>query len=147
QPPLTESSSEHDSSQDPRVDLEGTCESIKDQVNLPYDSPLFCGHTSVRAEGSLNLKALYALCTNLSNRVLALETVKDAQDKEILTLKARIKKLEKRCKPTISHHQAWLRSVSLLLKKKKFSKRKFVSKQRRKNAKSGPTKDDSDKLD
>nr|GEX12136.1 hypothetical protein [Tanacetum cinerariifolium] len=57
------------------------------------------GHTSDRAEGSLNLEALYALCSNLSNRVLALETVKDAQAKEILTLKARIKKLEKRCKP------------------------------------------------
>nr|GEZ44868.1 hypothetical protein [Tanacetum cinerariifolium] len=55
------------------------------------------GHTSGRAEGILNLEELYALCTNLSNRVLALETVKDAQDKEILTLKARIKKLEKRC--------------------------------------------------
>nr|GEV14796.1 hypothetical protein [Tanacetum cinerariifolium] len=74
QPTLTESSSEHDSSQDPRVDLEGT------------------------AEGSLNLKALSALCTNLSNKVLALETVKDAQAKEILTLNARLKKMEKRCK-------------------------------------------------
>nr|GEX83580.1 hypothetical protein [Tanacetum cinerariifolium] len=65
-------------------------------------------------EGSLNLEALYALCTNLSNRVLALETVKDAQAKELLTLKARIKKLKKR----------W-----------------------EENAKSGPTKDGSDKLD
>nr|GEV04812.1 ribonuclease H-like domain-containing protein [Tanacetum cinerariifolium] len=34
-----------------------------------------------------------------------------------------------------------------LSKKKKLSKRKFVSKHGRKNAKSGPTKDDSDKLD
>nr|GFA21096.1 hypothetical protein [Tanacetum cinerariifolium] len=62
-------------------------------------------------------------------------------------LTARIKKLEKRCKPSISHHQAWLRSVSLLSKKKKLSKGKSVSKQGRKNAKSRPTKDDSDKLD
>nr|GEX62794.1 putative ribonuclease H-like domain-containing protein [Tanacetum cinerariifolium] len=61
--------------------------------------------------------------------------------------KDRIKKLEKRCKPSISHHRAWLRSVSLLSKKKKLSKRKSVSKQGRKNAKSRPTKDDSDKLD
>nr|GEU74475.1 uncharacterized mitochondrial protein AtMg00810-like [Tanacetum cinerariifolium] len=117
-----------------------------DQVNLPHDSPFLGGHTSDRVEGSLNLKVLYALYTNLSNRVLALETVKDAQAKEILTLKARIKKLEKRCKPSILHHQAWLRSVSLLSKKKKLSKKKSVSKQRRKNAKSGPTKDDIDKL-
>nr|GEU74827.1 putative ribonuclease H-like domain-containing protein [Tanacetum cinerariifolium] len=57
------------------------------------------GHTSDRVEGSLNMEALYALCTNLSNKVLALETVKDAQAKEILILKAKIKKLEKRCKP------------------------------------------------
>nr|GEW75231.1 retrovirus-related Pol polyprotein from transposon TNT 1-94 [Tanacetum cinerariifolium] len=147
QPPLTESSSKRDSSQDPRVDLEGTSRSGGDQVNLPHDSPLSGGHTFDRTEGSLNLEALSALCTNLSNRVLALETVNDAQAKEILTLKARIKKLEKRCKPSISHHIAWLRSVSLLSKKKKLSKRKSVSKQGRKNAKSGPTKDGSDKLD
>nr|GEX14538.1 ribonuclease H-like domain-containing protein [Tanacetum cinerariifolium] len=114
QPPLTESSSDHNSSQDPRVDLEGTGGSRGDQVNLPYGSPLLGGHTYDRVEGRLNLEAFYALCTNLLNRVLALETVKDAQAKEILTLKARIKKLEKR----------W-----------------------RKNAKSRPTKDDSDKLD
>nr|GEX04566.1 ribonuclease H-like domain-containing protein [Tanacetum cinerariifolium] len=118
-----------------------------DQVNLPHDSHLLGGYTSARAEGSLNLEALYALCTNLSNMVLALETVKDAQAKEILKLKAKIKKLERRCKPSISHHQAWLRSVSLLSKKKKLSKRKSVSKQGRKTAKSRPTKDGSDKLD
>nr|GEX95966.1 hypothetical protein [Tanacetum cinerariifolium] len=113
QPPLIESSLDHDSSQDPRVDLKGTGGSGGDQVNLPYDSPLLGGHTSNRVEGILKLEALYALCTNLSKRVLALESVKDAQANKILTLKARIKKLEKR----------------------------------RKNAKSGPTKDDSDKLD
>nr|GEU56634.1 copia protein [Tanacetum cinerariifolium] len=70
QPPLTGSSLEHDFSQDPRVNLEGTA----------------------GVEGI---------------RVFALKNVKDAQAKEILTLKARIKKLEKRCKPSISHHRAW----------------------------------------
>nr|GFA03977.1 hypothetical protein [Tanacetum cinerariifolium] len=69
----------------------------RDQIKLPYDSPLLGGHASDRAEGSLNLEELSVICTNLSNRVLALETIKDAQAKEILTLKARIKKLEKRC--------------------------------------------------
>nr|GEW98779.1 hypothetical protein [Tanacetum cinerariifolium] len=147
QPSLTESSSKHDSSQDPRVDLEGTCGSEGDQVNLPHDSPLSGGHTFDRAEGSLNLEVLYALYTNLSNRILALETVKDAQAEEILTLKAIIKTLEKRCKPSISHHRAWLRNVYFLSKKKKLSKRKSVSKQGRKNAKAGPTKDGNDKLD
>nr|GEZ57622.1 hypothetical protein [Tanacetum cinerariifolium] len=70
----------------------GTSGSGGDQVNLPHDSPLLGGQTSDKAEDSLNLEALSALCTNLSNRVLALET-------------------------------------------------------RRKNAKSGPTKDDSAKFD
>nr|GEU65046.1 ribonuclease H-like domain-containing protein [Tanacetum cinerariifolium] len=128
-------------------DLGGIGGSRGDQVNLHHDSPLLRGHTFDRAEGSLNLEAVYSLCTNLSNRVLALETVKDAQAKEILTLKGRIKKLEKRCKPSISHHRAWLRSVSLFSKKKKLSKKKSISKQGRKNGKSGPTKDGNDKLD
>nr|GEX25289.1 hypothetical protein [Tanacetum cinerariifolium] len=68
QPPLTESSLEHDSYQDPKVNLEGISGSGKDQVNLPHDCPLSGGRTSDRAEGSLNLEALSALCTNLSNR-------------------------------------------------------------------------------
>nr|GEY93933.1 hypothetical protein [Tanacetum cinerariifolium] len=147
QPSLTESSLDHISSQDPRVDLRGIGGSRGDQVNLPHNSPLLGSHTSDRVEGSFNLKALSTLCTNLSNMVLALETVKDAQAKEILTLKARIKKLKKRCKPSTLHHRAWLRSVSLLSKKKKVSQKKSVSKQGRKNVKSGPTKDGSDKLD
>ncbi|GKE57266.1 hypothetical protein Tco_1496451 [Tanacetum coccineum] len=78
---------------------------------------------------------------------LAFEAFKDAQAAEILTLKTRIKKLEKRCKPSISHHRAWLRSMSLLSKKKKLSKKEYVSKQGRKNAKPRPTKDDSAELD
>nr|GEY20080.1 hypothetical protein [Tanacetum cinerariifolium] len=74
QPPLTEPSSEHDTSQDPRVNLEGTGGSEGDQVKLPHDSPLSGGHTSGRAEGSFNLEELSILCINLSNRILALET-------------------------------------------------------------------------
>ncbi|GJV31459.1 hypothetical protein Tco_1391859 [Tanacetum coccineum] len=54
------------------------------------------GNTSERAEGGLNLEELLSLCTNLSNRVLALETAKDAQAAKILKLKIRIKKLEKK---------------------------------------------------
>nr|GEX91116.1 hypothetical protein [Tanacetum cinerariifolium] len=147
QPPLTESSSEHDTSQEPRVNLKGTSGSGGDQVNLPYDSPLSCGHTSDRAKGFLNLEELSTLCTNLSNRVLALETVKDAQAKEILTLKARIKKLEKRRKPSISHHKAWLRSVDKLSKMKKLGQMESVSKHRRKSDKPRPKLDNSVRLD
>ncbi|GKE66656.1 hypothetical protein Tco_1520817, partial [Tanacetum coccineum] len=64
-----------------------------------------------------------------------------AQTAEILKLKTRIKKLEKKCKPSISHHRAWLRSVSILSMKKKLGKKESVSKQGRKNAKPGPNLD------
>ncbi|GJU14283.1 hypothetical protein Tco_1142249 [Tanacetum coccineum] len=99
--------------------------------------------------GSEGDQELFVLCTNLSNRVLALETSKDAQAAENLKLKTRIKKLEKKCKPNISHYKAWLRSVSILSMKKKLGKKEFVSKQGRKNAKPVPTLDDSafDNLD
>ncbi|GKA80787.1 hypothetical protein Tco_0787479 [Tanacetum coccineum] len=98
------------------------------------------GHTSNKAEGRLNLEELFVLCTNLSNRVLALETIKDDQAAEIIALRTRIKKLEKKCKPSISHHRAWLRSVSI---KKKLRKKEHVSKQERKKAKPGLILDDS----
>ncbi|GJR39517.1 putative ribonuclease H-like domain-containing protein [Tanacetum coccineum] len=62
---------------------------------------------------------------------------------EILKLKTRIKKLEKKCKPNISYHRAWLRSVSILSMKKKLGKKESISKQGRKNAKLGPTLDGS----
>ncbi|GJY43492.1 hypothetical protein Tco_0431705 [Tanacetum coccineum] len=61
------------------------------QVQTPHDSPILGGHTSDRAKGVLNLHELSVLCTNLSNRVLALESIKDAQAAEISALKIRIK--------------------------------------------------------
>nr|GEZ55112.1 hypothetical protein [Tanacetum cinerariifolium] len=96
---------------------------------------------SYRVEGALNIKELFSICTNLSNKVLALEIVKDAQAAGIIALKARIKKLEKRCKPSISHHRAWLKSVHRLSMKKMFGKKESISKQGRKKDK--PTLDDS----
>ncbi|GKD55292.1 hypothetical protein Tco_1288679, partial [Tanacetum coccineum] len=104
-----ETSSSHATTQDSRDSLEGTNGNEGDQVQIPHDSPLSGGHTSDRAEGALNLQELSVLCTNLSNRVLALESIKDAQAAEISALKSRIKKLEKKCKPSISHHMAWLK--------------------------------------
>ncbi|GJT00388.1 hypothetical protein Tco_0821557 [Tanacetum coccineum] len=138
-----ESSYRPDNTHSPSINLEGTGRSEGDQVQLPHDSPLSGGHTSDRAEGGLNLEELFVLCTNLSNRVLILETYKDAQAVEILKLKTRIKKLKKKCKPIISHHRAWLRSVSILSMNKKLGKKESVSKQGRKKAKPGPTLDDS----
>nr|GEY38699.1 hypothetical protein [Tanacetum cinerariifolium] len=141
QPPVTESSSSHDTTQDSMDSLEGNNRSKEDQVQSPHDSPLLGDHTSDRAEGALNLEELFCICTNLSNRVLALESVKDAQATEIFALRVRIKKLEKKCKPSISHHRAWLKSVQRLSMKKKFGKKESVSKQERKKDK--PTLDDS----
>ncbi|GJX79459.1 hypothetical protein Tco_0327608 [Tanacetum coccineum] len=103
-------------------------------------------HTSEKAKGGLNLEELFVLCTNLSNRVLALETSKDAQAIEILKLKDQIKKLKRKCKPSISHHMAWLKSVKRLSMKKRLGRKESVSKQGRKNAKPKPTLDAFDDL-
>ncbi|GJS36156.1 hypothetical protein Tco_0534538 [Tanacetum coccineum] len=70
QPPVTESSYRPDTTQDPRVNLEGTSGSQEDYVQIPHDSPLSGGHTFDRAEGGLNLDELLVLYTNLSNRIL-----------------------------------------------------------------------------
>nr|GEY66030.1 hypothetical protein [Tanacetum cinerariifolium] len=117
--------------------------SIGDQPPLPHDSPILGGHTYDIAKGALNLEELFSICTNLSNTVLALETVKDAQAAEIIALKARIKKLEKKCMPSISHHGAWLKSVQRLSMKKRFRKKESVSKQGRKKDKPKPILNDS----
>ncbi|GJW28237.1 hypothetical protein Tco_0045112 [Tanacetum coccineum] len=68
------------------------------------------------------------------------------QAKEITDLKAQIKKLNKKARPVIIHHKAWMQSVSIktrLEKKKSMQKKwlhkEFVSKQGRKTAKSKPT--------
>ncbi|GKD68713.1 hypothetical protein Tco_1322803, partial [Tanacetum coccineum] len=79
--------------------------------------------------------------------VLALETAKDAQAAKILKLKTRIKKLEKKCKPSISHHKSWLKSVKRLSMKKRLGKKEPISKQGRKNVKLGPSLDAFDDLD
>ncbi|GKB74764.1 hypothetical protein Tco_0936176, partial [Tanacetum coccineum] len=57
------------------------------------------------------------------------------------------KKLEKKCKPSISHHRAWLKSVNKLSMKKRFGKKESVSKQGRKKSKPESTLDDSTVFD
>ncbi|GKF30537.1 hypothetical protein Tco_0100335, partial [Tanacetum coccineum] len=79
--------------------------------------------------------------------VLALEASKDAQAAEIIKLKTKIKKLNKKSHPVISHHKAWLSSVSWLSMKRKLGRKESVSKQGRKNAKPRPTLDAFDDLD
>ncbi|GJT01211.1 ribonuclease H-like domain-containing protein [Tanacetum coccineum] len=63
------------------------------------------------------------------------------QAAKILKLKTRIKKLEKKCKPSISIYRAWLKSVKRLSMKNRLGKKEPVSKQRRKSTKPGPNLD------
>ncbi|GJX81661.1 hypothetical protein Tco_0331142 [Tanacetum coccineum] len=77
-------------------------DSMEHQVDLtdfvpptPHDSPLSGGHTPRSDEGRPNINELMVICTNLSNRVLALEHSKTAQDLVIKKLQKRVKRLEK----------------------------------------------------
>ncbi|GJT06144.1 hypothetical protein Tco_0840606 [Tanacetum coccineum] len=116
QPP--ETSSSHATTQNSRDSLEGTNGNEGDQVHTPHDSSL--------------------------SGFFALESIKDAQAAKLSALKSRIKKLEKKCKPSISHHRAWLKSVSM---KKRFGKKESVSKQWRKKSKPESNLDDSTVFD
>ncbi|GKB91297.1 hypothetical protein Tco_0963569 [Tanacetum coccineum] len=60
------------------------------------DSLLARGNTLQSDEDRLKLDELMALCTNLQNRVLDLEKTKTSQHNEIVSLKRRVKKLEKK---------------------------------------------------
>ncbi|GKB68727.1 hypothetical protein Tco_0930139 [Tanacetum coccineum] len=117
QPPVTATSSSHATTQYSRDSLEGTIRSEGDQVQPSYDSPLLDGPTSDRAEGGMTLEELYN---------------QEAKEEE---------------SPVISHHRAWLRSVSRLSMKRKLGRKESVSKQGRKNAKPRPTLDVFDDLD
>ncbi|GJX96447.1 hypothetical protein Tco_0352245 [Tanacetum coccineum] len=58
------------------------------------DPPISRVNTHVSGEDSMILQELMYLCTKLSERVLALENIKTAQDLEITNLKKRVKNLE-----------------------------------------------------
>ncbi|GJX40763.1 hypothetical protein Tco_0255753 [Tanacetum coccineum] len=60
------------------------------------DSLLVRGNTLRSDEDRLKLNELMTLCTNLQHKVLALEKTKTSQQKEIASLKRRVKKLEKK---------------------------------------------------
>ncbi|GJW91627.1 hypothetical protein Tco_0169180 [Tanacetum coccineum] len=61
----------------------------------PHDSPLLGGHIPGSDEGRPNINELMTICTQLSNRVLALENSKTAQDLVIKKLQKKVKRLEK----------------------------------------------------
>ncbi|GJU11389.1 putative ribonuclease H-like domain-containing protein, partial [Tanacetum coccineum] len=78
-------------------------DSMEHQDNLtdfvpptPHDSPLSGGHTPGSDEGRPNINELIAICTQLSNRVLALEQSMTAQDLVIKKLQKKVKRLEKK---------------------------------------------------
>ncbi|GKC98305.1 hypothetical protein Tco_1168580 [Tanacetum coccineum] len=131
----------------PRVNTPGSDEERNEQHDLtdfvpptPYDLSLSGGHTPRSDEGRPNLNELMAICTNLSNRVLALEQSKTAQDLVINKLQKKVKRLEKVLKA---------RTLGVKLFKIGTSRRKGldmenVSKQGRKSNKTKPMFKDSD---
>nr|GFB71509.1 hypothetical protein [Tanacetum cinerariifolium] len=62
----------------------------------PYDSPLSRGHTPRSGEGRPNVHELMVIYTQLSNRILALEQSKTAQDLVIKKLQKKVKRLVKK---------------------------------------------------
>ncbi|GKD91647.1 hypothetical protein Tco_1367154 [Tanacetum coccineum] len=63
-------------------------------VTQSNDPPLSRVNTLRSGKDSMKLNELIEICTKLSERVLALENIKTAQDLEITNLKRRVKKLE-----------------------------------------------------
>ncbi|GJW06052.1 hypothetical protein Tco_1568475 [Tanacetum coccineum] len=83
--------------------MEHTFELTDNVPSTPHDSPLTGGYTPESDEGRMTLDELITLCIKLSKQVLDLEKEKDAQAVEILNLKKRVKKLERKRKSSISH--------------------------------------------
>ncbi|GKE73051.1 hypothetical protein Tco_1535092 [Tanacetum coccineum] len=90
-------------------------------------------------EGDMTLQSVYDLCVSLRTQVTD-------QAKEIKHLKAHIKKLNKKAKPVITHHRAWMKCVSLKQRlagkkslKNQWMQKESISKQGRKPAKAEPS--------
>ncbi|GJY11840.1 hypothetical protein Tco_0381149 [Tanacetum coccineum] len=99
EPPLSES---HTSGSGEGM-MEQTFELTDNVPSTPNDSPLTGGYIPGSDEGRMKLDELITLCTKLSKQVLDLEKEKDDQAVEILYLKKRVKKLERKRKSSISH--------------------------------------------
>ncbi|GJV25739.1 putative ribonuclease H-like domain-containing protein [Tanacetum coccineum] len=148
---IPQSSGPPNKSHDPPL-LEGNTsgsgeDSIEYQVDLtdfvpptPYDSPLSVGHTPGSDEGRPNFKELINLYTQLSNRVLALENSKTAQDLVIQKLKKRVKRLEK----ALRARTLGMKLFKIGTSRRKGLDKENVSKQGRKSEKTKPMFNDSD---
>ncbi|GJT41010.1 hypothetical protein Tco_0940875 [Tanacetum coccineum] len=106
----------------------------------PHDPPLSGGHMPGSDEGRPNINELMAICTNLSNRVLALEQSKTAQDLVIRKLKKKVKKLEKK----LRERTPGMKLFKIGTSKRKSLDEEYASKQERKSDKTKPMFDDSD---
>ncbi|GKB29488.1 hypothetical protein Tco_0868889 [Tanacetum coccineum] len=75
-------------------------------------------------EDGLTLQSVYDLCISLCKHVTL-------QAKEIKELKAQIKKLKKKARPVITHHKAWMKSVTMKtrLAGKKSMKKNWMQKE------------------
>ncbi|GJX56208.1 putative ribonuclease H-like domain-containing protein [Tanacetum coccineum] len=122
-------------------------DSMEYQVDLtdfipptPYDLPLSGGHTPGSDEGRPNFNEFINLCTQLSNRVLALENSKNAQDLVIQKLKKRVKILEK----ALRARTPGMKLFKIGTSRRKGLDKENVSKQEIKSDKTKPMFNDSD---
>ncbi|GJW52575.1 hypothetical protein Tco_0096660, partial [Tanacetum coccineum] len=132
---------------DPGGNTPGSDEERIEQDNLtdfvpptPHDSHLSEGHTPRSDEGRPNINELMAICTNLSNKVLALEQSKTAQDLVIRNLKKKVRKLEKK----LRERTPGMKLFKIGTSRRKSLDKENVSKQGRKSDKTKPMFDDSD---
>ncbi|GJX22758.1 hypothetical protein Tco_0227203 [Tanacetum coccineum] len=78
--------------------LEDVEEPIADEATNEENVPTHSNDPLFSAEDRVKLNELMKLCTTLQSRVLDLETTKTAKEKEIASLKKRVKKLERKRK-------------------------------------------------
>ncbi|GKB22575.1 hypothetical protein Tco_0861976, partial [Tanacetum coccineum] len=100
----------------------------------PYDSPLLGGYTPESDEGRPNINELMAICIKLSNRILALENSKTAQDLVIQKLRKRVKRLEK----ALRVKTPGMKLFKIGTSKRKALDKEDASKQGRKSEKTKP---------
>ncbi|GKD28769.1 hypothetical protein Tco_1239547, partial [Tanacetum coccineum] len=119
-------------------------DSMEYQVNLtdfvpptPHDSPLSGGHIPGSDEGRPNFNELINLCTQLSNKVLALENLKTTQDLVIQQLKKRVKRLEK----ALRARTLGMKLFKIGTSRRKGLDKEYVSKHGRKSDKTKPITD------
>ncbi|GKE72805.1 hypothetical protein Tco_1534846, partial [Tanacetum coccineum] len=130
----------------PGVNTPGSDEERNEQQDLtdfipptPHDLPLSGGHTPGSDKGRPNINELMAICINLSNRVLALEQSKIAQDLVINKLQKKVKRLEKALRARTPRMKIFKISTS----RRKGLDKENVSKHGRKSDKTKPMFKDS----